>query len=70
MTKVLVTITYASIVFRETVRIALMIALLNDFKVYLGNIFNAYVQAPLTEKVWMTLGREFGKDARKKSSFC
>ena len=42
-----------------------MIAALNDLEVKSGNIFNAYVQAPVTEKVWTTLGPEFGKDARK-----
>ena len=65
MTKALATITYASIVSRETVRIAMMIATLNDLEVKLGNILNAYVQAPVTEKVWTTLGPEFGKDSRK-----
>ena len=30
-----------------------------------GDILNAYVQAPVTEKVWTTLGPEFGKNARK-----
>ena len=58
------TIMYASIVSREPVRIALMIAALNNLEVKLGNILNAYVQAPVTEKVWTTLGPEFGKDAR------
>ena len=42
-----------------------MIAALNDLEVKSGNILNAYVQAPVTEKVWTTLGPEFGKDARK-----
>ena len=65
MTKVLATITYASIVSKEIVRIALMIAALNDLEVKMGNILNAYVQAPVTEKVWTTLGPEFSKDARK-----
>ena len=31
----------------------------------MGDILNAYVQAPVTEKVWTTLGPEFSKDARK-----
>ena len=42
-----------------------MIAALNVLEVKLGNILNAYVQAPVTEKVWTTLGREFDKDAGK-----
>ena len=50
---------------REIVRIALMIATFNNVEAKLGNILNAYVQAPVTEKVWTTLGPEFGKDARK-----
>ena len=38
------TITFASIVSRETIRIALMIAALNYLNVMLGDIFNTYVQ--------------------------
>ena len=65
MAKAPATIMYASVVSRETVRMALMIAALNDLEVKSGNILNAYVQAPVTEKVWTTLGPEFGKDAGK-----
>ena len=50
MTKVLATIMYASVVSRETVRIALMIAALNNLKVKFGNILNAYIQAPFDRK--------------------
>ena len=65
MTEALAPITYASIVSRKTVRVALMIATLNDLEVKLGNILNAYVEAPVTEKVWTILRPEFCKDARK-----
>ena len=65
MTKALATIMYASVISRETVRIVLMIAALNDHQVKLGDILNAYVQAPVIEKVSTTLGPEFGKDAGK-----
>ena len=65
MTKALASIKYASMVPRETVRIALMIAALNDLEVSLGKILNAYVQSPMTEKVWTTLHPEFGKDVKK-----
>ena len=51
MTKALATITYASVVLREIGRIALMIAALNDLELKLGNIMNAYVKAPVIEKV-------------------
>ena len=55
MTKASASITYASVVSRETVRIALIIATLNDFEVKLGDILNVNVQAPVTEScgpVW------------------
>ena len=51
MTRALATITYSSIVSRGTIRIALMIAALNDLEVKLGDIFNAYAQIPVTEKL-------------------
>ena len=43
MTKVPATIMYASVVSRETLRIALIIATLNDLKVESGDILHAYV---------------------------
>ena len=65
MADALAAITYASIVSRETVRIALMIAALNDLEAKFGNILNAYVQAPDTDKVRTTLGPKFGKEVGK-----
>ena len=62
MTKAPASTTYASVVSRETVRIALMIFTFIDLEVKLGNILNAYVQAPVTEKVWIMLHPEFGSD--------
>ena len=52
--------TYASVVSRETVRIALTIAALNSLSVKTGDVMNAYITAPITEKVWTVLGPEFG----------
>ncbi len=57
--------TYTSVVSRETVRIALTIAALNDLKVKAADILNAYISAPIKEKVWCALGPEFGLDAGK-----
>ncbi len=57
------TLTYASVVSRETVRLALTIAALNDFEVKVGDVLNAYITAPVKEKVWTVLGPEFGPDA-------
>lgn len=65
MTKAQAIITYEIVGFRETAKIALMIATLNDLEVKPADILNAYIQAPETEKVWTILGTEFGSDASK-----
>ena len=59
--------TYSSVVGRETVRIALTIAALNDLQVKAGDVMNAYVTAPCSEKIWTVLGKEFGADQGKKA---
>ena len=61
------TITYASVVSRESVRIALTVAALNDLEVKAGDIQNAYLTAPNAEKTWTTCGPEFGADEGKKA---
>ena len=65
MTKAQATIRYVSVASRETARTALIIDALHDLEVKSGDILNAYTQASVTEKVWITLGPAFGKDARK-----
>jgi hypothetical protein len=65
MTKAPATITYASVVSRETVRMALLMAALNDLNVKFGDVLNAYITAPITKKVWTVLGPEFVIDAGK-----
>ena len=52
---------------RESVRIALTLAALNDLEVKSADIKNAYLTAPVTEKIWTILGPEFGEDAGKKA---
>ena len=59
--------TYSSLVSRETVIIALTIAALNGLEVKAGDIMNAYLTAPITEKVWTVLGKKWGPDAGKKA---
>jgi hypothetical protein len=59
--------TYASFVSREPVRIALTLADLNDLDVNMDDIENAYLTAPITEKVWTVLDPEFGDDAGKRA---
>jgi hypothetical protein len=63
LTQAPATITYASVVSRETVCLALTFASLNDLKVKVGNVLNAYISAPVKEKVWTILGPEFGHDS-------
>jgi hypothetical protein len=40
-------------------------AALNDLKVNVGDVLNAYITAPITKKVWAVLGSEVGIDAGK-----
>ena len=51
------TITYASVVSRETVRIALLLAALNGVEVKMADIENAYITAPCSEKIWCSFIR-------------
>ncbi|KAL7525190.1 hypothetical protein ACHAXR_001901 [Thalassiosira sp. AJA248-18] len=67
MTSAPATMTYASVVSRETVRLALTIAALNALEVKAADIENAYITAPITEKVWCILGQEFGEQAGRKA---
>ncbi len=65
LTEAPATITYASVVSRETVRLDLTFASLNDLKVKVGDVLNAYITAPVKEKVWTILGPKFGLDSGK-----
>ncbi len=65
LTQAPATITYASVVSRETVRLALTFASLNDLKVKVGDVLNAYITAPVKKKVWTILGPKFGHDSGK-----
>jgi hypothetical protein len=67
MTEAPSTLTYASVVSRESVRIALTLAALNDLEVKTADIANAFLQAPVTEKIWIICGSEFGPNAGKKA---
>ena len=42
-----------------------MLAALNDLQVKAGDILNAYIAAPVKEKVWTILGPKFGNDTGK-----
>ena len=57
-TKAPATITYASVVSQETVRIALMLAALNDLQVKVGDVLNAYITAPVNSLTAIRFRRE------------
>ena len=52
--------TYAGVVSRESVHIALTYAALNDLNVFAANIRNAYLQAPSSQKDYIICSPEFG----------
>ena len=51
------TITYTSLVSKDTVIISLTLEALNDFPVRAAYIQKIYITAPVTEKIWTVLGR-------------
>jgi len=60
-------LTYSSVVSRESVRIALTLAALNDLEVKASDIQNAYLTAPVVEKITTICGEEFGKDKGRRA---
>ena len=58
-------LTYSSVVSRDSVRIALTVAALNGLDVLGCDIQNAYISAPCREKIYIITGPEFGSDAGK-----
>ena len=65
MTDTPATITYSSVVSRDSVRIAFLYAALNDLKVFACDIQNAYLTAKCREKIWCRAGPEFGNQEGK-----
>jgi hypothetical protein len=65
VTKLPASLMYASMVTWEPVQIAFLITAFNDMSGLGGNISNAYLTAPTTEKVWTILVPEWGSDAGK-----
>lgn len=53
-------ITYSSVVIRDSVHIRFLLAALNDLNILAADVGNAYLQAPAKEKVHTTAGPEFG----------
>jgi hypothetical protein len=57
-------ITYSSVVTRDSVRIAFLIAALNDLDVQTADIGNAYINEDAREKVYFIAGDEFGHELK------
>ena len=60
--------TYAGVVSRESVRIALTYAALNELDVTAADIRNAYLQAPSSQKHYIVCGPEFGLENQGKTA--
>ncbi len=62
-------VTYSSVATRDSVRLAFLIAALNNLKIMSADIGNAYLNAPSRERVHVTLGPElFGKEHEGKTA--
>ena len=57
--------TYSSVVSRDSVRLAFLIAALNDIDIMSVALENAFIQAPCHEKIWFEGGLECGEDYGK-----
>lgn len=53
-------ITYSSVVSRDSVRLMLMLAAMNDVPLLSADIGNAYLNATCRERIWIVAGPEFG----------
>ena len=63
-------ITYSSVVSRDSVRIAFTLAALNGLKIKAADIGNAYLNAKCREKIWTVAGTEFGSDKGRVLIIC
>ena len=64
-TKTPAALTYSSVVSRDSVHIAFLVAALNDLQVLACDIQNAYLSAPCREKIWTRAGPEFRTEKGK-----
>ena len=61
------TLTSVSVVSRESVRISLTLAALNNLKFKSGDIVNTYLTNPVIENSWIVIYHEFSNDTGKKT---
>ena len=55
-------ITYSSVVARDSIRLAFLIAALNDLDILVCDIGNTYLNAKCREKLWTKAGPEFSNE--------
>ncbi len=67
MTKAPEALTCASIVFWETMQIALLVVALNNIEIYATEFLDAYIILTCCKKSWSTLQREFGDNYSQKA---
>jgi Reverse transcriptase (RNA-dependent DNA polymerase) len=60
------TLTYSSVVSRESGRIAFLVAALNDLELMMFGVGNAYLSPATSEKLYTTTGKEFGAEEEGK----
>jgi hypothetical protein len=60
-------ITFASVVSRDSIQIAFLVAVLNNLNVLSADVAGAYLNANTIEKVYTTAGKEFGLDKQGRS---
>jgi hypothetical protein len=54
-------VTYSSVISCDSVRLAFLIAALNDLEILLADIQNTYLNAPTKERIYTIVGPEFGQ---------
>ena len=64
-TKIPSSVTYSTVIFRDSVRLVLLVAALNGLDVQDVDVQNAFFRAPNKEKVWLRAGPEFGENQGK-----
>ncbi|KAL7523159.1 hypothetical protein ACHAWF_000403, partial [Thalassiosira exigua] len=55
-----IALTYSSVVSQDSVRIALLVAALNDLDIFACDIGKKYLNAPCKERIWFVAGHEYG----------
>ena len=65
MTETPSSVTYSSVISRDSIRLIFMIAALNDLDIWACDISNAYLYAPCREKIWFVGGKDTGEDQGK-----